>query len=139
MNLETGNNLNLKSNSPALSIRNEYYSLHLKDGIGIAEYTPGIRISYEDAREIVNQRLKVFGDISYPVLIKGNKVLKVDKDAREYLFSQGVANFVAMAFIERNPLEKMLANAMIRLQPVGIPCRIFLSEETALEWLRSHL
>lgn len=118
--------------------KNEYYHLEINKGVGIVEYTPGLKICYEDAQKIVAYRLKHLGELSYPVLVRSARV-HLDMKARKYLFNEGMKNFRAMAFLESSPLEKMLTNAFLKLQPIAVPCRTFSREDAALEWLARFL
>ena len=118
---------------------NQYYSFEFKNGILEAEYKDNLKIGYEDARIIVEDRLTKLGDISYPVLIKSAKKIKLSPAARKYLFTKGTINFRAMAFIEKRPLESMLTNAFLKLLPISIPCRTFSDRDSALTWLSQYI
>jgi hypothetical protein len=127
--------LETPNHQSVLTFETEYLWLEFKNGIARAQYKPGVKISLEDARTIVRQRLEQLGDRQYPALVKSTKIKLLDRAAREYLFKEGIVNFKALAFIEKKSLEKMLGNAMLRISRPGIPCRIFSTEEEALEWL----
>ncbi len=118
---------------------NAYYRMELKNGILFCEYKSGLEIGYEDARKIVADRLSYFGALTYPVLIRSRKIINLDRDARKYLFTEGMKNFKALALIENSPLEKVLAHALLKLYPLTVPYHISLNEDAATKWLKQHL
>ena len=112
-----------------------YCHHHLVNNILYVQYKENIAIHLEDAQLIVKNRLQSYKGLTYPVLVRSSKIKILDKEARKYFFSHGTKNISAMAIIETNPLEKVLSNVILDLSGPNIPCRLFLGEKAAIDWL----
>lgn len=56
----------------------------IDDGILIATYKAGLKMTIDDAKHIVNERLKLLEGKSLPVLIIDSGVVSMDKSARDF-------------------------------------------------------
>ena len=120
-------------------LETEYYVAELKTGILHVHYKPMMHITLEDARAIVEYRISSFNNLSVPVLIRIGKVRSVDKEARQYLFTEGITNIKAVAFIEEHAEMKRLAEFLLGVSTPKVPCQSFGSEQEALVWLQQYV
>ena len=120
-------------------LETQYYVAELHEGILHVQYKPHIRIGLEDAEVLVAQRLEFFKDLQSPVLIKSARVKSVDKQARSFLFQEGLVNIKALAFIEGHNMDRMLATFLFGFKSPDVPCEMFENEKEALTWLRQYV
>ena len=120
-------------------LETQYYVAQLHENILHVQYKSHIRITLEDAEEIVAQRLAFFKDLQSPVLVKSAKVKSVDKEARSFLFQEGLTNIKALAFIEGHNMDRVLATFLFGFKSPDVPCEMFENEEKALVWLRQYV
>ncbi len=120
-------------------LETQYYVAELHESILHVQYKSHIRITLKDAEAIVAQRLAFFKDLQFPVLIKSAKVKSVDKDARSFLFQEGLVNVKAVAFIEGHNIDRVLATFLFGFKFPDVPCEMFENEEKALAWLRQYV
>ena len=120
-------------------LETQYYVAELIEAILHVQYKSHIRITLDDAKAIVAQRLAFFRDLQFPVLIKSARVRGVDKEARSFLFKEGLINVKAVAFIEGYNMDRVLATYLFGLNSPDIPCEMFETEEKALVWLRQYV
>lgn len=119
-------------------LETQYYVAELRDSILHVQYKPLVNINLEDAKVIVAQRLEHFKDLQFPVLIKSAKVKSVEKPARSFLFSKGLINVKAVAFVEGRNMDRMIATFMFGFEAPRVPCQSFDNEEEAVAWLRQY-
>jgi len=118
---------------------NEYLQAMLKDGIVTVYYKPGIWLGLEDAQRIVASRLHFFGNLKFPVLVKTDQIQGIDLSACRYFFTEGMVNFTAIAIVELNSVEKLLAQLLFNLYPQEIPFQVFSNEQDARNWLMQFI
>lgn len=120
---------------------NDLVRMELKeDGILFATYKAGLKLTLEDVKNIVSERLKLLDGKKVPVLIIDSGVVSMDKSARDYLSSdEGIAGLKSAALIENSFFSKMLINFFLRLTNPKIQVRAFGNTDDALKWLRGTL
>ena len=120
-------------------LETQYYVAELQKGILYVQYKPMIQISLEDAKSIVAYRLNTFNDLQVPVLIRVGKIKHINKAARSYLFSEGLINVKAVALVEEQQQDKILATFLLGFELPKAPCRSFDNEEEAVAWLQQYV
>ncbi|MEK6478880.1 hypothetical protein WJR50_15140 [Catalinimonas sp. 4WD22] len=118
---------------------NDYFYAELNDDIVTVQYKPNLHLKLEDAKRIVSERLDYFGDLKSPVLIKSSRIKSIDKQAREYLFSEGLINITAIALVETSTVEKVLTTIVFNFNKPKIPHKVFSDNQDAIKWLRKFL
>lgn len=117
---------------------NNQIRMEINDGILIATYKAGLKLSIEDAKGIVQERLKLLEGKLLPVLIIDSGVISMDKSARDYLSSDdGTLGIKCAAIIENSFFSKVLINFFLRLTNPKIQVKAFSNKEDALKWLKS--
>ncbi|WKN30613.1 hypothetical protein PZB74_16750 [Porifericola rhodea] len=117
----------------------DYFYAELNDNIVTVQYKPNLHLKLEDAKRIVSERLEHFGDLKTPVLIRSSRIKSIDKQAREYLFSEGLINITAIALVETSTVEKVLTTIVFNFNKPKIPHKVFSNQQDALKWLRKFL
>lgn len=123
-----------------MKLVNQYYTATFSDGIVYVQYNDYLYISMEDARVIVEDRVRFFGDLKFPVLIRNAKIKGIDKDARDYLFDtqKGLKNVTAMGFVELNKVDRIMLKIIFHQHTPGIPHQAFDNETDAVAWLAQY-
>ncbi len=120
---------------PKIASDTDYFYLELKEGIIHFQHKPGT-IDLTMAKKIVEERLRLFNGRSYPLLITGEGLADISKDARLYLSSdKGTEGILAGALLSNSVFETFLGNFIIQVTRPGIPVRLFMEKWKALEWL----
>lgn len=124
-----------------MTLETKYYVAELKENIIRVQYKPRLHLTFEDAAQIVDERLLYYQDLQAPVLIKSAKIKMIDKAARDYLFDQekGLKNLKAIAIVYSNILTKLMATILFYRHTPAIPHRMFKDEQKALDWLKQYV
>lgn len=106
-------------------------------GPGITEMTlrPSGSITIEDCVRACSERLALTGGEPGPMLLKITGVGSVSREAVSG-YGDG-ATLTALAVLGRTPVDRVIANAILRRLPISCPARYFTSEENALDWLQA--
>ena len=111
-------------------------TMWLNDGIFYGKYKPDLVIDIDVAKEMVKDRIEIFGGISRPFLIDITELLCVDTPGRNYLAGvQGSKLINAKAIYTKNKLLTFVGNAFILLDKPLIPSKVFDDGSVALRWL----
>lgn len=117
----------------------EYLTARCVDGIIEVQYKDNVYITLKEAKYIVEERLKFFGDEQYPCLLRSSRLKGIDRAGRNYLFSEGLLNLLALALVPNNKVEKMLTTILVNFERPEIPCRVFKSHDEARTWLKQYI
>lgn len=117
-------------------IENDYIQLEIIEDILIATYKVKF-ITLEIAKNVVFFRKQFIQEINYPVLIKDDKTVKIEKKAREYFAStNGIEGLSSVAVLTNSVYKSTLMNFFTKVLPPKIPVRLFRKEEDAIDWLK---
>ncbi len=109
------------------------------DGVLIATYKAGLKMTLDDVKTIVKERLKLIEGKEVPVLIIDSGVVSMDKAARDFLSSdEGTKGLRSAAIIENSIFSKMLINFFLRLTNPKIQVKAFNDKKEALNWLKNN-
>jgi hypothetical protein len=103
-----------------------------------AEYSPGLVVDIETAREIVANRLEFTGGEDHYVVIDLTNVKSVTAEAKEFMQSPegGLQKILGAAFFANNPVASLIANVYVKT-PTNFESRFFSTKEEATAWIRS--
>ncbi len=113
-----------------------YIRAEIKDDILYFTYLPGVVITSDIAKEIVKERLEYVEGIKYPVLVMGEGLRSMDKQARDYFSNEGIRDILAGALLVNSVYTEFFGNFFLRITKPAIPAKIFTDEKKALEWLQ---
>lgn len=115
---------------------NEFISFEIKNGILIGRYKEKLVIDLELAKKIVDFRLEVTNGKSYPAVAYPNQIKYVDKEARNYFFTQkGIEGLEAIAVMCKDMVSKIMLNFVLEYSKPKKPTKMFTDEKEALLWL----
>ena len=117
---------------------NEFISLDLNTGVLEVTFKNGARIDLAAAHEMLETRMNLIGQHSYPSILKNISQVTITKEARDFLSSdEGRRGVSALALIVDNAVGTALANFFLKVtvRRPKVPTRIFRDEKKALEWL----
>lgn len=117
----------------------DYVTAEYIDGIIEVQYKEDVYITLKEAKFIVDERLKFFGDQQYPCLMKSSRLKGIDREARKYFFNEGLTNLLAIALVPDNKVGQMLTTILVHFENPKIPCRVFRSNEEARSWLKQYI
>ena len=112
--------------------------LELINGIIYFRHKPG-EIDLQTAQTIVSDRLRFFDGQSYPMLVTGEGLTNITKEARHYLVDKGTQGVVAAAMVTDSVFSTFLGNFFVRVYPPPMPVRLFNKELPAAEWLQQFV
>ena len=120
-------------------LETEHYVAELKDGVLYVQFRPLLHIDLKSAEVIVKRRKEHFKDLPISVLIKNEKVKSIDREARDYLFNEGLVNINAVAFANVSEADQVLVTFLLGLKSHRVPCETFVNEEEAVAWLQQYV
>lgn len=122
------------------SIKNDFVSIDIENGIVVVDFLSK-NINLEQAKKIVEMRLEFIKGNSYPVLVDGRKVVKLDKDARDYFSCPDAMKGVkAGGILIGSTFSKFLGNFFLKVtyKKKKLPTMIFTDKKAAMEWLGKY-
>lgn len=119
---------------------NHQIKVEIVDGIMHAYYKPGLKLTLEDAKLIVDEKMKLCDGKDYPFVIHDGGVVSMDREARVYFSSdEGTRGISVAAFIETSVFSKMLINFFLKITKPKVKSKAFGNVEEALVWMRQQL
>ena len=108
------------------------------DSIVTVRIRPGIAQTVTDAELNLAAALDLREGRRRPILVDIREAVPLAADVRRYYSGPVLKSFSAMALlIHASPLGRMIGNVYLRVANTPIPTRLFTSEDSAVEWLRS--
>ena len=113
--------------------------MEIKDGVLHAHYKAGLMLNIEEAKYLVNERMKLCEGKEYPFVIYDGGVVSMDRDARIFFSSyEGTKGISMAAFIESSVFSKMLINFFLNLTKPNVKSRAFSNIDEAMKWIERH-
>lgn len=114
----------------------QYVRFEIENGILIATYRPDTVISLKAAKEIVANRLSFIDKPAMPTLVLNQGIIKMDKDARDYLASAaGIAGVKCAAILLDSNFISLTVNFFLSVTKPKLLVKTFTNIQEALEWL----
>jgi hypothetical protein len=119
-------------------LKTPYVSLWMEGNIIVGLYEE-VHIDLAIAKEIVQERIRVFGTEERMAIIELRGAVSFTKEARDYLGSKeacvGVNKF---ALIANSPITITLGNFYLKITKPPVRTRIFSNKEDAKKWLMKN-
>lgn len=112
-----------------------HVSFELKEDILYVIYLPGSEINIEIAKDIVKLRKEYTDGTPYYMLITGEGLRAIDKEARDYLSNEGTEGVLGGALLVNSVYTEFFGNFFLRITQPKIPAKLFTDKNKALEWL----
>jgi hypothetical protein len=121
------------------TVRNEFVTMWIENGILFSQYQKNLVIDLDIAKKIVAERLAFSKGVSFPIMIDFTNLRSVTKDARDYMNQPdgGLKGLTCGAFIGNNAVAVLFINLYLRINKPIIPSKFFTKKDEALEWLQS--
>jgi hypothetical protein len=117
-----------------------YVFLKMENGILIATYKPNIRITLKHAKEIVAARITFTDGVAIPTLILNQGIIKMDKDARDYLSSAaGIKGLQCAAILINSNFISITVNFFLNVTKPKLLVKTFTDKNEALQWLQGFV
>jgi hypothetical protein len=114
--------------------------LEIDSGILIATYKPNVKITLKVAKELVNNRLAFTTNKPMPTLVLNQGVIKMDKDARDFLSSnEGTKGVKCAAILINSNFIAFTVNFFLKVTKTNIPVKTFTDKGEALIWLQKFV
>ncbi len=112
----------------------------MENGILIATYHPHVRIALKQAKEIVAQRLLFINNKAMPTLVLNQGIIKMDKDARDYLSSEaGIAGIKCAAILVNSNFTSLTVTFFLKITKPKLLVKTFIDKKEALTWLSNYI
>jgi hypothetical protein len=112
-----------------------YVQYELIDDILHVVLLPGNVITLDIAIDIVKQRLAYIEGKSYPILLSGEGLREIKKDARDHMSKEGQTGVLAGAILVHSVYTEFFGNFYLKVNAAEIPSKLFTDKQEALEWL----
>jgi hypothetical protein len=114
-----------------------YIDFEISHGILIGTYKPNILITLKHAKEIVASRIAFMDGNDMPILILNQGIIKMDKDARDYLASaEGIKGLKCAAILINSNFISITVNFFLKVTKPKLLVKTFTDKEEALNWLQ---
>jgi hypothetical protein len=114
--------------------------LEMDNGILIGTYKPNVKITLKVAKEIVATRLSFISNKTMPALVLNQGVIKMDKDARDFLSSpEGTKGIKCAAILINSTFISFTVNFFLKVTKTNIPVKTFTDKKEALIWLQQFV
>lgn len=117
-------------------VENDFVWMWINHGVHYIVYKPGCVMTLEAAKKIVEDRIKMVGNISYPGFGDARNLKSITREAMKFNKTPESALFVsAGALFINNQLLKIFSNIFLSLGKTLVPAKTFTDRDKALEWL----
>jgi hypothetical protein len=115
-------------------------TIELRDGVVIARIHPGARQSIDNARENLRGAIEARQNRRRPILVDISGCEPLDPDVRRQYTGELLArSFSAIAMlVEESTFGRLIGNIYLRIAQLGVPARLFSSQDRALDWLHRY-
>ena len=114
----------------------EYSIMWIENGIGYQSYKPGLNITLDIAKQMVEERIQSFNGIARPVFVDIRSLKSIDAASRRYFASKEAGKLIlAGAIYLTNPLARWLGNVFLNIDIPITPAKLFTDKDKALQWL----
>lgn len=120
------------------SLSNDYATFWIEDEILFFIYHHAVVLDIVAAEKIVEDRLKLQDDNSFPVFCDTRGIRDTDKTARDYLAKEGSLLTTAVAILVIPPISQAITDFYIRTNKPVTPTRIFTEKYEALKFLKTY-
>ncbi|HVD99224.1 MAG TPA: hypothetical protein VNB90_13535 [Cytophagaceae bacterium] len=120
---------------PKNEFNHPYVTIWLEGEFLMGKYED-VHINIEIARDIVKERLRVFGTEPRLAIIEIRGSVTYTKEARDYLGSEeACVGAKKLALIATSPISVTVGNFFIKIAKPPVPTKIFRNIESAKKWL----
>lgn len=119
-------------------LKTQYISLWLEGSILMGTYKD-VHVDLAIAKEIVQERIRVFGTEGRPAMIELKANVSFTKEARDYLAgTEACLGVLKLALIAKSPIALTLGNFYLKISKPPVPTKLFSNKEDAKRWLMKN-
>src|SRR3982751_2659171 len=104
---------------------NEFAEFWIENDVMFFIYKPGVKVNQMVAEQVVKDRVKLQGGVSYPVFVDMRGIKDSDKAGRDYLAKEGSELVTAVAAMIDSPVTKIMLNFYLNINKPLTPTRMF--------------
>lgn len=122
-------------------IKTDFVSMWIEQEVVVVHFLAK-KITADEAKQVINLRLKLIGDKSYPVLVDGRIVGSLDKESRNsFAGSDALKGVKAGAILIDSTFNKFLGNFFLKVtyKKEKLPTMIFTDRSAAMQWLHKFI
>lgn len=116
-------------------ISTPFVRFEIKDDLLYVTYLPGAIITLQIAKEIVTLRKEYTDNAPYLLVVSGEGLRAIDKEARSYLSREGSEGVIAGVLLVNSIYAEFFGNFFLNISKPQNPAKLFTDEQKALEWL----
>jgi len=113
----------------------ERFSIQIKDGVVHVVFLKDY-IDYDFVNDLINTRIQITGDKTYPMFSDFRKVKSGPREARERMAAKdGGYGVSAVAILINSKIHKIIYNFFHSIYKAPAPAKLFTDKDKALKWL----
>ncbi len=116
-------------------ISTPHVRFEIKNDILYVTYLPGAIITLEIAKEIVRLRKEYTNNVPSLLVVSGEGLRAIDKEARSYLSKEGAEGVIAGVLLVNSIYAEFFGNFFLNISKPENPAKLFTDEKKAMEWL----
>jgi hypothetical protein len=120
-------------------IENEVAIIWIKEEILFLEYKPNAVIDYHTAMRVVEDRIQMQKNMSYPVLCDIRNIVDVDREGRYCLADYGSVFVKALGIVTCQSISRSMVSYYIKMNKTEVPTEVFTDRSAALEFLKAFI
>jgi len=126
--------------SPHVFDLSAYWTWMGDDGIARTKVKPHAEITIKEAQENSLAVNSFYKEKKYPLFIDSSNIKSITKEARAHFSIQNrETNITSFAILINSPLSRIIGNFFMGLNKPGIPTKLFINEQDAINWLKQYL
>lgn len=118
-------------------VRNDFARFYIKEGILHFIYNDDVQLDLSAAKLIVEDRLRLQNNVSFPVLCDIRGLKGADKAARDFLANEGSILTIGVGLIVDSPALKIMTNFYMLVNKPKVPTKVFRTELEAIDYLKT--
>lgn len=114
------------------------FRVEVEPQLCVCSWESGAHVTAQDAEEALAAEVAALAGRRMPLLARLNGVASMDRDARRVFGSASPdSGITALALLATSPVQRVVANFFLTINPPAIPARMFTDEPSARRWLLS--
>jgi hypothetical protein len=115
----------------------KHVSYKIEDGILHGAFAPGLYITFDIVKQLVEDRITFCNGRTMPALLDIRGLASIDTASRKYFVTERAkTNISAGAVLVSSLMSRIAGNVFIKVDKPSIPTKLFNDKEKALHWLK---
>lgn len=114
------------------------FRVEIEQDVCVCSWDAGAHVTAEDAEQALAAEVAALAGRRMPLLARLGGIASMDRDARRVFGSASPdSGITALALLATSPVQRVVANFFLTINPPAIPARVFTDERAARRWLLS--